>query len=74
MKVSCNIKCKCIKSLYKSTYGKNAFTKNRIYTIVAEDEQQYYILDSQPREFDMFKQRVYGVYFFEDYFQMIKKK
>jgi hypothetical protein len=39
----------CKKSLYKSTYKKNAFSKNKGYLIQSEDEKFINLIDNEKR-------------------------
>ncbi len=46
------LKSKCKKSLYKSTYKKNAFTKGKKYIMTLKDDKKCQIVDNEGREFD----------------------
>jgi hypothetical protein len=59
---------KCKKSLYKSTYQKNAFTKNKIYKCVEEDENFFYFIDNEGHEFSVHKTPSKIHYWIDDYF------
>lgn len=59
---------KCQKNLYKSTYEKNAFIKNRNYSIVEETDKFFYVLDEEKRPINFAKENHGVFYFFEDYF------
>lgn len=66
-----NKKVKCIKSLFKSTYKKNAFNEKKEYFIVEDTDKFYYILDENNHPFNFAKEN-HGVFcFFDDYFEMI---
>lgn len=59
-------KYKCIKSLYKSTYKKNAFTKNKYYYLIRETDEFIYMRDSEGKDItfardDSFKDKGTGV-------------
>ncbi len=59
---------KCKKSLYKSTYKGNAFTKDKTYNIVDEDDDFFYIIDNEGRKFSMHKTPSNTYYYIDDYF------
>lgn len=59
---------KCKKSLHKSTYGGNAFTKGKTYDIIEEDEFFFYIKDNKGWEFSMHKTPFHGYYWVDEYF------
>jgi len=72
---------KCIKSLYKSTYKKNAFTKGQKYAIHISDSKEYapnviFIVDSTGHSFNFTLVEpdpnpmgiTHGMYKFSDYF------
>jgi hypothetical protein len=59
---------KCKKSLYKSTYKGNAFTKNKTYNVVDEDDNFFYIIDNEGQEFSMCKAQSNVYYWIDDYF------
>ncbi len=73
------IKLKCIKSLYRSTYKRNAFTKNKYYFIVGGYDKFYLVKDNLNREFDFLKPEFdtpqYNInhyfYSFNEYFKTI---
>lgn len=58
----------CKKDLYKSTYKSNAFNINDRYIISSEDNEFYYIIDNNGREFNFSKANTKPYYYFEDYF------
>lgn len=60
---------KCKKSIYKSTYKKNAFTKDKHYTIREETKTHYWITDNLNNSFSFTKTKANtGEYLFSDYF------
>ena len=59
---------KCVKSLHKQTYRKNAFTKDRTYVLDYEDKEFYFIIDEELNSFSVSKERLFGLYFVDDYF------
>tara|TARA_B110000503_G_C6759992_1_gene255076 strand:+ start:101 stop:382 length:282 start_codon:yes stop_codon:yes gene_type:complete len=65
----------CIKSLYKSTYKRNAFTKGKSYKIEYKDnidnDSFIFIIDNCENLFS-FKEHLAkdGFYLFSDYFKM----
>jgi hypothetical protein len=62
---------KCKKSLWKSTYMKNAFTRGKIYEIVSEDKTFIHLLSNLKYEFAFSKDKdiiVLGFYNINDYF------
>jgi hypothetical protein len=78
-KVICVIKCK--KSLFKSTYGKNAFTKNKKYDLVENphidcvkpeniNDDIVYVRDSSGRAFSFSKTGHRRMYVLGDYFNL----
>lgn len=77
-KHSLRIKIKCKKSLFKSTYGKNAFTKNRYYYIVKKDDRSIIgILDNNDTVFTFAPTGLCGhpydvMYKFDEYFTEVK--
>ena len=71
------MKVKCIKSLYKRTYKKNAFTKGKIYLL---DEQlstiyfpdEIYLIDVEKHSFNFSIAKndvTFAMYEFSDYFK-----
>ena len=64
---------KCVKSLYKSTYEKNAFTKNKLYNILSEDNVYINIVDNEGRDFNIAKNVDGYSYVFSDYFEYKNK-
>ncbi|SRR3972149_3354492 len=72
------IKLRCIKTLYKSTYKGNAFTRNKLYEIRSDKNHDFiHILDNQGRFFGFekpqlrFTKQYYkqaGMYRIQDYF------
>lgn len=67
------INIKCIKSLYKSTYKKNAFSKNKRYKIIRSEDNMYYIVDNKGMEFNFTINELPDnkFYLFNDYFKII---
>lgn len=63
-------KVKCIKSLYKSTYLKNAFTKGKEYSIVDKDKDMFYLIDNNGNEFNFSINSNKTYYSFNDYFKI----
>jgi hypothetical protein len=64
---------KCIKSLFKSTYKKNAFSKNKKYEIVGEDDRFIFLKDNEGNSFNFSKNNDSNVYYkLDDY--MVKSK
>lgn len=61
-------KIKCKKSLYKSTYKGNAFTKDLLYTIVDEDKLFVYVIDDKGNEFSMSKIKKEPFYYIDEFF------
>ena len=59
---------KCKKSLYKSTYKKNAFTKNKKYDVVEIDDKFYHIVDNEGRALTVSKTEIPIYYYIGDYF------
>lgn len=59
---------KCKKSLYKSTYKKNAFTKNKTYDVFEEDESFLWFVDNENNQFCVCKTAAHGYYYVNDYF------
>lgn len=59
---------KCKKSLYKSTYKDNAFTKGESYNIVEEDDNFFYLTDNKGRSFNFSKLKKLPYYWVDDYF------
>lgn len=74
------MKLKCIQSLYKSTYKRNAFSKNKIYTVTNENSDFLYVIDNENQEFSISKFPHHlqsppnSFYFLEDYFKEYIKK
>ena len=62
------MKRKCKKSIYKSTYKKNAFTKNRIYICIEENDNFLYFIDNEGKKFSISKNSSNSFYWLEDYF------
>lgn len=60
---------KCKKSLYKSTYKKNAISKNRIYKVVEEDTQFFWLEDNLFNSFNFAKKQGKTYYTIDDYFE-----
>lgn len=60
---------KCKKSLYKSTYKGNAFTKGNEYEVVREEKRFVWLIDNTGKEFSMCKENQYGYYFIKKYFK-----
>jgi hypothetical protein len=58
---------KCIKSLYKSTYKRMAFLKNKKYTIAYEDDYVC-VVDEMNREFNFSRTKNGHSYVLSDYF------
>jgi len=65
------IKMKCIKSLFKSTYRKNAFHKGRVYEVVLVDDYTW-LRDNEFNEFSFVREEKYGMYLLSDYFVPVK--
>jgi hypothetical protein len=65
------IKMKCIKSIFKSTYRKNAFHKGRVYEVVLEDDYTW-LRDNEFNEFSFVREEKYGMYLLSDYFVPVK--
>lgn len=59
---------KCSKSLYKSTYKRNAFTKNKKYNVIEIDDKFYHIVDNEGRAFTICKTETPTYYYINDYF------
>lgn len=59
---------KCKKSLYKSTYEGNAFTIDKTYDIVEEDDNFFFIIDNEGRKFSLHKTQSNIYYWIDDYF------
>lgn len=62
-------KTKCKKSLYKSTYKRNAFNKGKEYIILYEEEDIIYLLDEMDQTFSFSKKEEHTMYNFTDYFK-----
>ncbi len=62
------MKVKCIKSLYKSTYGSNAFVKNKTYSSSIPGDDFIWIKDEEGNTFSFSKDIIWGMYQFDDYF------
>lgn len=63
---------KCKKSLFKSTYNTNAFTKGKMYILLDENDDFYNIIDSMGHAFNFHKKDNTGTYYhFTDYFHSI---
>lgn len=69
--MSDNKKVICKKSLFKSTYKKNAFTKKKKYSISSEDDNFYFLIDNGLNEFSFSKKGVSPFYSFHEYFDFI---
>jgi len=68
-----NLNVICKKSLFKSTYKRNAFTNNKKYKIDSEDEKFYYIIDNESNQFNFSKKNDEVDYYkFEEYFDFTK--
>jgi hypothetical protein len=61
-------KLKCKKSLYKSTYKGNAFTKGHSYIITSEDDIFLNLQDNEGNEFNFKKIHSETFYYINDYF------
>jgi hypothetical protein len=68
-----DIRFKCKKSLYKSTYKHNAFTKGKYYELSYKDDKFFYIKDNTGREFSVAINNISTFYWVEDYFDINKK-
>lgn len=66
-----NVKVRCIKSLYKSTYESNAFDFNKPYLIESENDKFYYVVDNCGRAFSFSKLDTNEYYKFDDYFSKL---
>lgn len=69
---------KCIKSLYKSTYKKNAFTNGQTYQVdevkSKEDEDIIFIIDNENHDFNFAlieNDFTHYMYKFLDYFKYV---
>lgn len=60
---------KCKRSLYKSTYRGNAFTKGKIYNVIEEDDDFLYIEDNKSQRFNFSKIKNEPYYYIDDYFR-----
>lgn len=60
-------KIECKKSLYKSTYEGDAFTKGKTYILTIEDKY-YWLVDNEGHEFSFTKTPGKTMYFIGDYF------
>jgi len=60
---------RCTKSLFKSTYQKNAFTKRRYYSVVEEDEKFVWLQDNEGESRNFSKQRGSHFYYILDYME-----
>lgn len=64
----------CIKSLYKSTYKKNAFTKNKKYQIEFEEicsgKRFFFIRDNCDNLISFIENKDSNYYLFNDYFKV----
>ena len=59
----------CIKGLFKSTYGRNAFLKNRQYDVLREDDM-IWVRDEMNNEFSFSPDSTDPVYYaFSEYFR-----
>ena len=66
-------RAKCKKSLYRSTYKGNAFTKNMRYEIVSIDKDFIFIKDNKNHIFDLKKIGDNNIFYtFGDYFEPIE--
>lgn len=61
----------CKKSLFKSTYKKNAFTESMVYFVTYEDEKFYYIIDEKNHPMNFAKEDHGVFYFFDTYFEKV---
>ncbi len=66
---------KCKKNLYKSTYKKFAFVKDKEYAILTVDETFVYIVDEEKNTFNFFRDGYstddsFGYYHLTEYFEM----
>lgn len=61
-------KYKCIKSLFKSTYNKNAFNEDKIYNEVEDDGRFSFINDETGHAFPFSKEMERIFYSIEEYF------
>jgi hypothetical protein len=64
------MKIKCTQNLFKSTYNKNAFIKNKQYEILLIDNNFYYIKDELSNEFTFSTTKKYPYHYIEDYFEL----
>ena len=67
---------KCVQSLYKSTYGKNAFNNNKKYKIDSIENSRVGVLvrviDETGRPFTFIKEKNRrDMYYFGDYFKIL---
>lgn len=75
-----NIIVICKKSLYKSTYKKNAFIEGKIYHIKSEDADFYDIFDENKEDkkavgyMNFSKTQKVPYLFFDDYFEFVNDK
>ena len=67
-KIKNGIEVKCKKSLYKSTYQKNAFTKGKKYIITSKNDENCKIVDNESREFGFTFVDGNTMYKFNEYF------
>lgn len=66
------MKVKCKKDLYKSTYGKNAFTKGAKYTLLSYDDNFYLIEDNNKNTLDFYRREDSNVFYkFNEYFDIV---
>jgi hypothetical protein len=63
---------KCKKSIYKSTYKRNAFTKGKNYFLVEEDELRYWVRDELGNPSSFTKKETFGEHLFSNYFSLKK--
>ena len=69
------IKLKCIKTLYKSTYKGNAFTRNKTYEVNSTELERgfLYIIDKENHAFSFLitkNLKYQGCYLVKDYFDL----
>lgn len=58
----------CKKDLYKSTYNKNAFSLGKSYEVINNDNDFYYVLDNNGKEFNFSIKDELPYYFLSEYF------
>lgn len=64
----------CVKGLFKSTYKRNAFLKNRHYNVVRVEDDMVWVRDEMDHEFNFAPSGTDPgtCYAFDDYFRYVK--